>query len=70
MNLSFEYPDSQSIIAECKKVNLLPPLDLTRYYPEMENQLLVCVTEANTKGQIDKLLEIVKSAAEAVNGGN
>ena len=31
-------------------------LDLGRYYPELENCMLVCVTEKRTKAEIDKLV--------------
>lgn len=58
-------PNSSKLIAECKKLNLLPPLDLTRYYPNMQNMVLVCVTETNTNAQIDAFLK----TAAAVKGG-
>ena len=31
-------------------------LDLARYYPELENCMLVCVTEKRTKEEIDRLV--------------
>jgi glycine dehydrogenase subunit 1 len=62
-------PNSKKFIEECKKANLLPPLDLTKYYPAMTNQLLVCVTEANTKGQIEKFIAAAQIAASE-KGGN
>jgi glycine dehydrogenase subunit 1 len=61
-------PNSRAFIDECKKEKLLPPLDLTKYFPKMTNQLLVCVTESNTKVQIEKFLAVAKKAA-AIKGG-
>jgi len=60
-------PNSKSLIAECKKRNLLPPLDLTRFYPNMENKVLVCVTESNSKAHIELFLQ---AASVAAKGGN
>jgi glycine dehydrogenase subunit 1 len=60
-------PDENIFREACKQANLLPPLSLCKYYPEMENELLVCVTEANTKLQIDNFLEIARNIG---NGGN
>ena len=34
-------------------------LDLGRFYPELENCLLLCVTENHSRGQIDKLVEVL-----------
>ncbi|HXF42698.1 MAG TPA: aminomethyl-transferring glycine dehydrogenase subunit GcvPA [Pyrinomonadaceae bacterium] len=36
---------------------LIAGLPLSRYFNEMDNQLLVCVTETSTKSQIDALVE-------------
>ncbi|MBA7706954.1 putative glycine dehydrogenase (decarboxylating) subunit 1 [subsurface metagenome] len=40
----------------CKKENLLPPLKLTKYYPDMKDVALICVTEMNTKIKIEAFL--------------
>ncbi len=40
----------------CEEENLLPPLKLTKYYSEMNDVALVCVTEMNTKSDIDTFL--------------
>jgi len=42
----------------------VPGLALSRYYPERKNELLICVTEMNTKAQIEKLAVALKEAAK------
>ncbi len=39
--------------------NMLPGLELKEYYPELENTMLICITEMHTKDQIDKLVNIL-----------
>ena len=39
------------------KNNIIPGLDLDRFYPELKNCMLVCVTEMNTRQDIEKLAE-------------
>lgn len=36
--------------------NIVPGLPMNRYYPERKNELLICVTEMNSKAQIDTLV--------------
>jgi glycine dehydrogenase subunit 1 len=50
----------EAIEALCKK-NIVPGLPLSRYFPERKNELLICVTENNSKADIDSL---VKSLGE------
>lgn len=38
---------------------IMPLVDLGIYYPELENHALVCVTELNTREEIDKLVEVL-----------
>jgi glycine dehydrogenase subunit 1 len=40
-----------------KEANIVPGLGLERFYPELENCLLVCVTEATRREEIDALVE-------------
>ncbi|HEY3129310.1 MAG TPA: aminomethyl-transferring glycine dehydrogenase subunit GcvPA [Acidobacteriota bacterium] len=42
--------------------------DLSADYPEMTNQMLVCVTEQNTREQIDRFVELVSSTGSRVSG--
>ncbi len=44
---------------------LLGGLDLSRFYPEFENCVLVCVTETHSKEMIERLAEAVETVAAA-----
>ena len=55
-------PDIDSLIQECKKLNLLPPLPLSKYYPEMKDVALVCVTESNSRESIDRFIKALELA--------
>ena len=57
-------PDIDKFIIECKNVNILPPLRISSYYPNMKNVLLVCVTEINSKESLDKFLDIASKFQE------
>ena len=39
--------------------NVMPLIGLGKYYPEMKNHALVCVTELNTKEEIDSLVRVL-----------
>jgi glycine dehydrogenase subunit 1 len=53
-------PNIDVLIDECEKANLLPPLKLTHYFPEMENLALVCITELNSLESISLFLKIAE----------
>ena len=53
-------PDIDALVDECEKANLLPPLKLTHYFPEMENLALVCITELNSFESINLFLKIAE----------
>ena len=57
-------PNINGLIRECKKMNLLPPLQISTYYPEMSDVILVCVTELNSSSSIEKF---IKAARLAIN---
>ena len=59
-------PNLKSLINECRNKDLLPPLDLTKYFPDMANTALVCVTESNTRESIEEFLSIAKKVSEVV----
>jgi glycine dehydrogenase subunit 1 len=37
--------------------NIIGGLDLSNYYPELQNTMLLCVTEKRTRGEIDLLVQ-------------
>ncbi len=55
-------PNVSGLIRECKKKNLLPPLQVSTYYPEMSDVVLVCVTELNSSNSIEKFIKAAKLA--------
>jgi len=57
-------PNINGLIRECKKMNLLPPLQISTYYPEMSDVVLVCVTELNSSSSIEKF---IKAARLSIN---
>ena len=44
---------------QLEKNNIEPGLSLEKYYPELENCMLLCVTEMNSKQDIDKLVNLL-----------
>jgi glycine dehydrogenase subunit 1 len=46
--------------------NITGGFALSRYYPERPNEFLVCVTEMNSRAQIDALIEDLDSLATAI----
>lgn len=56
-------PDADAFIKKCEKAELLPPLHLSRFYPDRKNELLVCVTESNTKEQLENFVKAAKEVA-------
>ncbi|MFX1277761.1 MAG: glycine dehydrogenase, partial [Promethearchaeota archaeon] len=62
-------PNVKSLIEQCKKNNLLPPLKLSKYYPNMKDKVLVCVTEMNSKESIEKFIESAKSSSNKKEEG-
>ncbi|NHJ21111.1 MAG: aminomethyl-transferring glycine dehydrogenase subunit GcvPA [Candidatus Lokiarchaeota archaeon] len=61
-------PNVSTLIRECKKQDLLPPLQLSKYYPHMKNVVLICVTESNTKESIEKLFNALELANNNTEG--
>jgi len=43
-----------------KEHSIIAGLPLSRYFPERTNEFLICVTETNTKEQIDNLVDLLK----------
>jgi len=44
---------SEALLAE----GIIPGFELGQYYPELGDSMLFCVTELNTRGQIDRLVD-------------
>ena len=56
-------PNIETLIKLCRQLDLQPPLKISKYYPEMKDVALVCVTEMNSKNSIDSFLEAVQLAS-------
>jgi glycine dehydrogenase subunit 1 len=48
--------NAESIAEKLYHKNLVPGLPLSRYFPDRKNELLVCVTETNSRKDIDELV--------------
>ncbi|MFX1298900.1 MAG: aminomethyl-transferring glycine dehydrogenase subunit GcvPA [Promethearchaeota archaeon] len=64
-----ECPNLDSLIFHCKKKNLLPPLEMSKYYPKMKNIALVCVTEMNSKNSIELFIQAAQLSLEISKEG-
>jgi len=64
-----ECPNIDGLLDSCKQKNILPPLKVSKYFPEMENIALVCVTELNSCSDIERFLKIVQSSTSQREGG-
>jgi glycine dehydrogenase subunit 1 len=54
---------AEEISRRLSRRNVVPGLPLSRYYPERTHELLVCVTEMCTRGQIDLLVDSLEEAS-------
>ena len=54
---------AEGIAAKLSRRGVVPGLPLSRYYPERKRELLVCVTEMCTKGQIELLAASLEEVA-------
>lgn len=57
-------PNIKGLVNECKKRDLLPPLDLSKYYPELNNTALVCVTEICSQQAMKMFIDAAKKVVE------
>jgi len=66
--IKFNAPTFNEFVVECPKdaeeiskalteIGILPGLSLGRFFPELSNCLLVCVTETKSKEEIDQLIQ-------------
>ena len=59
-------PNIDSLILECKSQDLLPPLKISKYYPDMQDVVLVCVTEMNSMDSLKKFILAAQKALENI----
>ncbi|MCK4507108.1 MAG: aminomethyl-transferring glycine dehydrogenase subunit GcvPA [Desulfuromonadales bacterium] len=52
--------DADAMLESLEAQGILGGIPLTKYFPEMENRFLVCVTEQNSKADIDALVVALK----------
>ncbi|MFW9824966.1 MAG: aminomethyl-transferring glycine dehydrogenase subunit GcvPA [Candidatus Thorarchaeota archaeon] len=62
-------PNIRSLFSECKKLDLLPPLEISKYYPEMRDIALVCVTEMNSKDSMEMFILACQNASKTIKDG-
>jgi glycine dehydrogenase subunit 1 len=55
----------QKVIERCRKQGVNPGYPLGREYPELEEGLLVAITERRTRDEIDRLAEVLQEALAA-----
>jgi glycine cleavage system P protein (glycine dehydrogenase) subunit 1 len=53
---------AEQILKRLEQKNIVGGLALSRFFPEMKNEILLCVTETATKADIDSLVEALKEA--------
>src|SRR5262249_61015153 len=51
---------SEVILSRLADKKIIGGLPLSRFFPEMKNEILTCVTETTTKAEIDSLVEALK----------
>ena len=56
-------PNIDKLIKKCKEENILPPLRLSHYFPNRKDEILICVTELNSKEDIIQFVHIAQEAA-------
>jgi len=54
--------DANELLADLRKQRIIAGLNLERFYPELRNHLLVCVTEAARREAIDRMVEAFSRA--------
>lgn len=54
-----------ALIRQLSEQRLIPGIDLGRFFPERSHQLLICVTEMNSREDIDRLYAAIAAAVRA-----
>lgn len=56
-------PNLNTLIKNCNDLNLLPPLNVSEYFPHMKNVALVCITEMNSQKSINRFIQAAKDSS-------
>ncbi len=59
----------ERVASRCRQQGINPGYPLGRDYPELENGLLIAITEQRTRAQIDRLAEVLGASVAAERGG-
>ncbi len=54
---------AEDLLAALREERIIGGLNLERFFPELKNHLLVCVTETVSKAAIDRMAEVVRRVA-------
>jgi len=57
--------DAGQLLADVRKAKIIGGLNLQRFYPELSNHLLICVTETVSREAIDRTVEAFRRAVGA-----
>jgi glycine dehydrogenase subunit 1 len=52
-------PDLKELFAKCAAEKIIPGVSLEKWYPELKDSLLVCITEMNEKEEIERLVQTI-----------
>lgn len=51
--------ESDRLFSRCAEEKIVPGIRLAQWYPELPDSLLICVTEMNRRGEIDRLVRTI-----------
>jgi glycine dehydrogenase subunit 1 len=54
--------NAKTLSEKLSEKNIVPGFPLSRYFPDRTNELLICVTEKNSKSDIDALVNAIREA--------
>jgi glycine dehydrogenase subunit 1 len=61
--------DARDILERAARLKIVPGVPLSRWFPERTRDILVCVTEMNSRAQIDSLVSFFASLGKEAPGG-
>ncbi len=56
--------DTEGLLARLREEKIIGGLSLEKFYPELKNHLLVCVTETANRASIDRMAEVCAESSE------